>query len=210
MRENMNRIKVLIAAVLLAMPMALAAQDNDLCFWNAVSMKKDINDDWTVGLRTEHRAYNDASQTQQYYIRPIVEYDILPWLKAAAQADFAWMSSGFNIRLLPQVTATYKRSGFDFSLRQRLQATWKQPDNSWGFLFRTKAQVRYKIPGTPVSPLFAVEPYYMAEFARTRYYAGVSLSVTKNLSVLMQYVYQDHYTKPVDDNVLWLTFNVKL
>ena len=202
--------RILFMIVLMAMPSALFAQENDLCFWNAISMKKDVSDRWTVGLRAEHRANQNMSATQQYYLRPLVEYDILPWMKAAAQADFAWMSTGFNIRLLPQVTATYKKSGFDFSLRQRLQATWKAPDNSWSFLFRTQAQVRYKIPGTPMSPLFAVEPYYMSELARTRYYAGVSLSVTKNLSVLVQYVYQDHYTKPVDDNVLWLTFNVKL
>ena len=206
----MNRVKILVISVLMAIPSVLYAQENDLCFWNAVSIKKDVSDKWTVGIRTEHRAYKDMSATQQYYIRPSVEYDVLPWLKAAAQADFAWMYNGFNIRFQPQVTASYKTSGFDFSLRQRLQATWKQPDNSWGFLFRTKAQVRYKIPNTPLSPLFAVEPYYMSEFVRTRYYTGVSLAVTKNLSVLMQYVYQDHYTKPVDDNVLWLTFNVKL
>ena len=208
--KMMKKIKILMVFMLLAMPVALFAQDNDLCFWNAVSLKKDVSDKWTVGVRTEHRAYHDASATQQYYIRPIVEYDILPWLKAAAQADFAWMYSGFNIRFQPQVTASYKTSGFDFSLRQRLQATWKQPDNSWGFLFRTKAQVRYKIPNTPLSPLAAVEPYYMSEFVRTRYYVGVSLAVTKNLSVLMQYVYQDQYQRAYDDNVLWLTFNVKL
>ena len=206
----MNSFRILLLSFLLMLPSALFAQDNDLCFWNAVSIKKDVSEKWTVGVRTEHRAYKDVSATQQYYIRPSVEYDILPWLKAAAQADFAWMSSGFNIRFQPQVTATYKKSGFDFSLRQRLQATWKQPDNSWGFLFRTKAQVRYKIPGTPVSPLLAVEPYYMSNFVRTRYYAGVSLAVTKNLSVLMQYVYQDQYQRAYDDNVLWLTFNVKL
>lgn len=189
---------------------ALMAQENDLCFWNAISLKKDVAEKWTVGIRTEHRAYHAVSETQQYYIRPSVEYAILPWLKAAGQADFAWMYNGFNIRFQPQVTASYKKAGFDLSLRQRLQATWKQPDNSWGFLFRTKAQVRYKIPKTSLSPLVAVEPYYMFEFARTRYYAGVSVAVTKNLSVLMQYVYQDHYNKSIDDNVLWLTFNVKL
>ena len=67
-----------------------------------------------------------------------------------------------------------------------------------------------KIEGGPLSPLVAVEPDYMSEFARTRYYAGISVAVTKNLSVLMQYVYQDQYQKDYDDNVLWLTFNVKL
>ena len=201
---------IILISILALLPSALTAQDNDLCFWNAISLKKDVADKWTVGVRAEHRAYKDMSATQQYYLRPSVEYAILPWMKAAAQADFAWMYSGFNIRFQPQVTFSYKKSGFDLSLRQRLQATWKQPDNSWGFLFRTKAQVRYKIPETPLSPLVAVEPYYMADFVRTRYYAGVSLSVTKNLSVLMQYVYQDHYNKSVDDNVLWLTFNVKL
>ena len=41
MLEHMNRIRVFIVAFLVAMPMALAAQENDLCFWNAVSMKKD-------------------------------------------------------------------------------------------------------------------------------------------------------------------------
>ena len=196
--------------VLMVLPSALFAQDSDLCFWNAISMKKDVADRWTVGLRTEHRANHNASATQQYYIRPMVEYEILPWMKATAQADFAWMSSGFNIRFQPQVVFSHKTNGFDFSFRQRLQATWKQPDDSWSFLFRTKAQIRYKIPNTPLSPLVAVEPYYMSEFVRTRYYAGVSVSVTKSLSILMQYVYQDHYNKSIDDNVLWLTFNVKL
>ena len=203
-------IKTIVMIVLTAIPSALSAQENDLCFWNAISMKKDIGDRWTVGLRAEHRANQNASETQQYYMRPLVEYEILPWMKAAAQADFAWMSSGFNIRIQPQLTFSYGKAGFDLSLRQRLQVTWKQPDDCWGFLFRTKAQVRYRIPGTPLSPLVAVEPYYMSEFTRTRYYAGVSIACTKSLSVLLQYVYQDQYQRDYDDNVLWLTFNVKL
>ena len=194
----------------MALPSALFAQDNDLCFWNAISMKKDVADRWTIGLRTEHRANHDMAATQQYYLRPMVEYEILPWMKATAQADFAWMSTGFNIRFQPQVVFSHKVNGFDLSLRQRLQATWKQPDNSWNFLFRTKAQVRYKIPQTPLSPLVAVEPYYMSEFVRTRYYFGVSVACTKSLSILLQYVYQDQYQRSYDDNVLWLTFNVKL
>lgn len=183
---------------------------NDLCFWNAVSMKMSVAPKWTVGVRAEHRANSYVSKTQQYYLRPLVEYDVLPWMKVAAQADFAWMSSGFNIRLLPQVVFSYKVSGFNFSLRQRFQATWKEPDNSWSFLFRTKAQVRYKIPKTPLSPLIAVEPYYMSDFVRTRYYAGVSIACTKNLSLLLQYVYQDQYKRSYDDHVIWLAFNIKL
>lgn len=206
----MKYFKTIIITVLAVLPSALSAQEDDLCFWSAFSMKKDVGDRWTVGVRAEHRANQNVTKTQQYYLRPLVEYEILPWMKAAAQADFAWMSSSFNIRLQPQITFSYRKSGFDLSLRQRLQATWKQPDDSWSFLFRTKAQVRYKIPRTPLSPLVAVEPYYMSEFARTRYYAGVSVACTKNLSILLQYVYQDQYQRDYDDNVIWLTFNVKL
>lgn len=202
--------RILSFMALMIIPSVLFAQDHDLGLWNAVSLKKDVSEKWTVGIRTEHRTFHNVSETQQYYIRPLVEYEILPWMKAAMQSDFAWMHSGFNIRLLPQVVFSYKNSGFDLSLRQRLQATWKQPDRSWGFLFRTKAQIRYRIPKTPLSPLVAVEPFYMSEFVRTRYHAGVSVAVTKSLSVLIQYVYQDHYNKQVDDNVVWLTFNVKL
>jgi hypothetical protein len=206
----MNRFKSILIMVLAAIPSALFAQEDDLCFWNAISMKKDVSENWTIGVRAEHRANQDAAKTQQYYLRPMVDYDILPWMKATVQADFAWMSSGFNIRLQPQLVFSYKAKGFDISIRQRLQATWKQPDDSWSFLFRTKAQVKYKIPQTPLSPVLAVEPYYMSEFARTRYYAGVSVACTKSLSVLLQYVYQDQYQRAYDDHVLWLTFNVKL
>lgn len=204
--------KFLISLVFIAAlcPTAMSAQENDLCFWNAISMKKAVAEKWTVGVRAEHRANNDASTTQQYYLRPMVDYKILPWMTATAQADFAWMSTGFNIRVMPQVVFSHKVNGFDLSLRQRLQATWKQPDNSWNFLFRTKAQVKYKIPQTPLSPLVAVEPYYMSDFVRTRYYFGVSVACTKSLSILLQYVYQDQYQRAYDDNVLWLTFNVKL
>lgn len=194
----------------MALPSALFAQENDLCFWNAMSIKKSVSDKWTVGVRGEHRAYKDAGATQQYYFRPMVEYDVLSWLKLTAQSDFAWTSSGFNIRLLPQAQGTYKTHGFTLSLRQRLQATWKEPDNSWSCLFRTKAQVRYKIPKTPLSPFVAAEPYYWARFNRTRYYAGVSVACSKNLSVQLEYVYQDYYQRAYDDNVIWLTFNVKL
>jgi outer membrane scaffolding protein for murein synthesis (MipA/OmpV family) len=211
-KKVMYMKKVLISLVFIAAlcPTAMSAQENDLCFWNAISMKKAVAEKWTVGVRAEHRANNDASTTQQYYLRPMVDYKILPWMTATAQADFAWMSTGFNIRVMPQVVFSHKVNGFDLSLRQRLQATWKQPDNSWNFLFRTKAQVRYKIPQIPLSPLVAVEPYYMSDFVRTRYYFGVSVACTKSLSILLQYVYQDQYQRAYDDNVLWLTFNVKL
>ena len=206
----MIRKAVIFLIVLASLPSALFAQENDLCFWNAISMKMDVSDRWTVGVRAEHRANKNVSKTQQYYLRPILEFEAFPWMKVAAQSDFAWTSSGFNIRIQPQVVFSYKTHGFDLSLRQRLQATWKQPDNSWNCLFRTKAQVRYRIPNTPLTPLVAVEPYYMSSFNRTRYYAGVSFSCTKSLSILLQYVYQDQYQRSYDDNVLWLTFNVKL
>lgn len=205
----MRRFLLLWNIVLL--PLAISAQQqDDLCLWQAVSMKKSLGKDWSVGLRTEHRAYDMVRTTNQYYIRPSVGYNILSWMNITLQADFAWSSSGFNIRCLPQVTFSHKAGGFDFSLRQRLQTTWKSSDDSCSHLFRTKAQVRYKIKGTPLTPLLAVEPYYMSELVRCRFYAGVGISITDNLYLLLQYVRQEQYTRTYDDNVMWLTFNVKL
>lgn len=205
----MKRILVFLTVILLP-SLLTAQQQDDLCLWQAVSLKKSFGKGWSAGLRTEHRAEDCMEATNQYYIRPSVGYDILPWMNVTLQADFVWTPSGFNIRYQPQVSLSHKVGGFDISLRQRLQTTWKSSDDSWTHLFRTKAQVCYRIKGTPLSPLLAVEPYYLSEFVRCRFYAGMGISLTDNLTLLLQYVRQEQYVKSYDDNVIWITFNVRL
>ena len=171
--------------LLLGMSFAIVskAQDDALCLWTTVAFDKSFGK-WSVGLMSEyrHKIHEGASKTDQYFARPRVAYKALPWLTLRYQMDFASTSSGFNLRFIPEVTASHKVGDFSFTLRQRFMTTWKVKQGTNSTVLRSRAKVDYSIPQTPLSVHFAVEPYWCDftndSFAGFRKRAGMPDSIS--------------------------------
>jgi hypothetical protein len=181
---------------------------------------------WTAGLMTEyrHKIHEGVSATDQFFARPRIAYKALSWLTVRYQMDFASTSSGFNLRFIPEVTLSHKVGDFSFAFRQRVMTTWKVEKGTNSTVLRSRAKVDYRIPQTPLSVHFAVEPYWcdfskdsFSWFQKARWYAGVDIKLTESLTLKPEYVCQAYHNhkgiydrRTYDDHVIYFTFAVKL
>lgn len=201
------------------------AQEDAFCTWTNVSFDKSIGK-WSVGLMTEyrHKIHEGVSKTDQYFARPRVTYSALKWLKLGYQMDLAATSSGFNVRFLPEITFSKKVGDFSFAFRQRVQTTWKVEQGSNSTVLRSRGKVDYRIPETPVSIHFAVEPYWadfkqdgFAWFQKVRWYAGFDIKIIDGLTLRPEYLCQSYHNhkglyprRTYDDHIFYMTFAIKL
>ena len=219
----MRRLIAIIVSSLFAI--SVFAQEDAFCTWTNVSFDKAIGK-WSVGLMTEyrHKIHEGVSKTDQYFARPRVTYSALKWLKLGYQMDLAATSSGFNVRFLPEITFSKKVGDFSFAFRQRVQTTWKVEQGSSSTVLRSRAKVDYRIPETPVSIHFAVEPYWadfkqdgFAWFQKVRWYAGFDIKIIDGLTLRPEYLCQSYHNhkgiydrRTYDDHIFYMTFAIKL
>ena len=219
----MRRLIAIIVSSLFAI--SVFAQEDAFCTWTNVSFDKAIGK-WSVGLMTEyrHKIHEGVSKTDQYFARPRVTYSALKWLKLGYQMDLAATSSGFNVRFLPEITFSKKVGDFSFAFRQRVQTTWKVEQGSSSTVLRSRAKVDYRIPETPVSIHFAVEPYWadfkqdgFAWFQKVRWYAGFDIKIFDGLTLRPEYLCQSYHNhkgfydrRTYDDHIFYMTFAIKL
>ena len=219
----MRRLFAIIVSSLFAI--GAFAQEDAFCTWTNVSFDKSIGK-WSVGLMTEyrHKIHEGVSKTDQYFARPRVTYSALKWLKLGYQMDLAATSSGFNVRFLPEITFSKKVGDFSFAFRQRVQTTWKVEQGSNSTVLRSRGKVDYRIPETPVSIHFAVEPYWadfkqdgFAWFQKVRWYAGFDIKIIDGLTLRPEYLCQSYHNhkglydrRTYDDHIFYMTFAIKL
>ena len=142
--------------------------------------------------------------------------------------DFAaYPSSGFQWRSIPEITFSKKVDNFTFAYRQRVMTSFKFSAGTVSTLLRSRAKIDYKIPKTPLTTHFAIEPYWcefgsavkngFSWFQKARWYAGFNIKLTDNLSFTPQYVCQAYHNhkgryarRTYDDHIVYLTLTVKI
>lgn len=225
--------KVLLLIVIMIFPSFMPVQaaereDDALSIWSTTVLRKSFGKEnrWGVGVLQEyrHKIHKGVSKTDQWFLRPSVSYNALPWLKLQYQMDFASTSSGFNLRFMPEVTFSHKVGDFSLSFRQRAMTTWKVEHKTNSTVLRSRAKVGYQIPQTPLTLIWAVEPYWcnfsaddFSWFQKCRWYAGVDIKLTKNLTFSPHYNCQAYHNhkgrydrRTYDDHVIYFTLTVKL
>ena len=159
-----------------------------------------------------------------FFLRGKMNLTLQRLLTVRYQMDFASTSSGFNLRFIPEVTLSHKVGDFSFAFRQRVMTTWKVEKGTNSTVLRSRAKVDYRIPQTPLSVHFAVEPYWcdfskdsFSWFQKARWYAGVDIKLTESLTLKPEYVCQAYHNhkgiydrRTYDDHVIYFTFAVKL
>lgn len=192
-----------IALAIIVLPSYCMAGNDNYCSWTALHFTARLNDRWSVGNYSEGR-FKDSGFDQVFF-RMFGSYKAGAGFQLKFQNDFAFLSSGFSLRLIPEVMWTRKTGALAFSLRQRMMWSWKKESGQWTLWHRTRGMVVWDIAGSRLSPLFAVEPFYRDVLSRCRYYFGVKMPVGAGTSLMLQYMRQDFTGAHADDNVLWLT-----
>lgn len=227
----MKMIYCLILALILPLTLSLQAAEREedaLCIWSTTVLKKSFGHDdrWGVGVLQEyrHKIRQGVSKTDQWFLRPSVSYRVLPWLRLQYQMDLAATSTGFDWRFMPEILFSHKVGDFSFSFRQRVMTTWKVEHHTNSTLLRTRARVDYHIPDTPLSIIFAAEPYWcnfskdtFSWFQKCRWYAGFDIRLTDSLTFSPHYNCQAYHNhggrydrRTYDDHVIYFTLTVKL
>ena len=100
----------------------------------------------------------------------------------------------------------------------------KNPEMMRPVGLRSRGKVDYRIPDTPLSVHFAIEPYW-CEFSRDafnmlqkiRWYAGFDIELTDEISIRPEYIchaYHNHAgryaRRTYDDHIIYMTFIIKL
>lgn len=209
----MKRLPAIIAAVCMTLSAyahgACRAEDDDLCSWTTIYVSRALNERWSLGGIADGRSVNDT--VEQFFLRPLVAYRFGKGFQAKFLSDLAFYPSGLGIRIVPELSYTYKRGDFSCVLRHRYRASWKQRSGDWTSMMRSRAMLYYRITGTILSPATAVEPFYWNGMDHCRYYAGVRLQLSGQTSLLLQYVRQDFSAAAkADQNVFWIMYSVNL
>lgn len=190
-------------------------------FWAGAMFTKSFGAEkkWTAGLLAQyhHIFHEGVSRYDQFFARPYVGYNILPWLKAQYDMDLAQTRGGFQMRFMPSVSVSKRISGFSMSLRQQFYYIWYPGSGATAHLFTTKGSLTYIIPDTPLALSFAMEPLYRKILIRNRIFAGVNIRLNDHLTLCPQYLRKAYHNRSgkydrrtYDDHLFYLLLLVRL
>lgn len=135
----MQKCRVLMSILVVAMSMPVMAQDDDFGIWGEVNVEKNISRKWNVSGGVEYRSRDNVKTTDRWSVGVDAGYKITDWLKASAgysllddhnyktnskgtkYADYWGLRHRFNVSL----TASKSFGNLNISLRERWQYTYR-------------------------------------------------------------------------------------
>ncbi|HIJ69868.1 MAG TPA: DUF2490 domain-containing protein [Planctomycetes bacterium] len=199
MATGYRYLVILIMVVVLTSRLCAGFDDGDFQYWSSATAKFDINKQWYGTVEEEFRIGDDAKRL--YYRHTDLGV-------ATNLAD--WLTLGFNFRHIaergtgrdwkwenrPHLNLTFKAklAGFALSDRSRFEYRDKY-DAKDMWRYRNKFIVVFPWELTPLG----LKPYIAEEFyldldrsgiSRNRFYSGVSMKLSDNLSGNIYYLWQ--------------------
>lgn len=156
MRKLISVLLLLFIFVNLSAQNITTKQKDDFGIWQNITVNKTLNDKFSAFVRLEHRSKNDAQDLDCAMFMPGVNFKATPWLQFGFIYDYAMAQNNTHRNvILPSVQVSKKSDNWSFSLREMGQYVFEYQS----FLLRSKIDMRYKIPGTRLTPFIAIEPY---------------------------------------------------
>lgn len=223
---TIRRAVVIVLAFLL--PASVAGQQADFGIWYEAKAEKEIIGDLRLDLETSIRTDRNASNIEKYYVEPGVRYKFNDYLAAGLYYRLINQkekdeSYHLRHRWFLQVKATAPEFyRFSFALRSRIQQQFRtyigDPDDEvpeW--YHRLRLELDYDIRGLPLKPYVNVEMHTMLfnpnEYTADKWRSmiGAEYTFNKRHTFGLEYIYNDsRVTKPAYENVLGVTYSVKL
>lgn len=217
----MKKIYLIITVLVLSLTApALAYEDGDFQVWNTDVEELKISQDSKIALEQEFRWGNQAKELYYQHYDLGFFYDLAKYLNVGAGYRHVLSKSTRNKFLIenePYITATllWEMAGFKFDDRSRLEYNHFDYKNDTG-RYRNKLTVKvpWKFTKLQIQPYLSDEIFVVFDeaqnFNTNRFYAGLGMTVTKNLKGEIYYLLQSskgsvHWT---DANVLGTKFKL--
>lgn len=199
--DNRNHIRRLLSAILACFLLSCAASlragaQDDFGVWQYFTVSKSFDNGLGVLLRLEHRSKANTRELDCALVMPGISYKPVKWFQFGFYYDFAMAQKANRHVLLP-----YFQFSGNFG---RWNLLWREMGqyvvNTGSFLLRSKFQVQYSIPGTPVSPMLALEPYTdKLQLARSTVFVGFTFKLGSR--VRLESGYNLYYLKAADPHL---------
>ena len=198
--RNLGFFTVAIITVSSISGICFASDDGDFQYWSTADVSFDINKDWKFTFQEEFRLGESGGHLYYHHSEPGLTYSGLA----------KWIDLGFNYRQVfeknskgqwkqenqPNINVTLKGKllGLDVSNRARLEYRDRE-DNEDVWRYRNKVAVKlpFELTELKLQPYLADEifiPLNDDNVDKNRFYAGVSLKLTKNLKGEVYYLWE--------------------
>lgn len=196
--------------LLLTNAQAQEKQHDDFGIWGDVHFTKTWDNGIYIGLRAEGRSCDLTRSLDCWFIRPIVGYKPLKWLKFDAAYDFLMLpESCIRHDFLFSVTGTLKRENLSVSWRERYMLMAMHDGSSLSHTLRSFLQVKYQIGESRFAPYMAIELFTWDKWQKTRHYVGTDIRVSKHSALDIYYVYYTFAGRPAE-HIAGIGYNISL
>jgi len=223
----MSRKPLLIMLVLL-FSVAAAGQDTDYGIWYEAKAEKKIWKDLRFDLEASVRTNEEARNIEKFYIEPGLRYKFNDYLNAGVYYRFIDQKEKDG-EFHPRHRWFFQVKGnapsvarFTFGVRYRIQQQFKTyledpEDEEPQWYQRIRFELDYDVKGVPLKPYINAEMHTQL-FSPNEFFAdkwrsmiGIEYTLNKKHTFGIEYIYNDsRVTKPPYENILGLTYSVKL
>ena len=204
----MKRIIPIFLALFL--PLFAGAQESDFfgC-WNSLTVAKKW-DRVSAMLYSEYRSKYDLNTLDCWFVRPVVGYQMLPWLKGEAAYEYYVDPAGPRHRALFFLTESISEGRLSLALRQCYMYGYSVGTSRTSNTFRSRAKLQYAVPESCFRPYLMTETFAWAGWQKVRQYAGTQISLGEYGLLDLYYMYQSFAGSAAAEHVAGLGYRFDL
>lgn len=223
----MNR-KLLLAFFVFLTFAGVAAQDTDYGIWYEAKAEKNIWKGLRLDLEASIRTNEKAANIEKFYLEPGLRYKFNDYFNAGIYYRFIDQKEKDDKyhtrhRWFIQMKGTApSMARFTLAVRYRIQQQFKTyiedpEDEEPQWYQRIRFELEYDVRGVPLKPYINAE-IHTQMFSPNDFFAdkwrsmiGLEYTLSKKHTFGIEYIYNDsRVTKPPYENILGLTYSVKL
>lgn len=211
---------------LILLPYTGFSQNKDFGIWYGISAEHKLAKKLELDLSTNIRTFSNASKIEEAFLEGGLTYNLKKHLSVAGSYRLSKNiennnSLYFQHKMFFDFRGSLPLGKIDFSGRLRFQTRTRtyirnESDKLPDYTGRIKLKVVYKTPTFPVNPYVYAETFCpmfsdkSGTIGKTRFAAGIEISIVKKHSVDFEYIFQRDYQPHLSDiNILSLNYDIK-
>lgn len=197
----MQKLSIAVAALILLSAAELYAyEDDDFQFWNTEIEEFRVNKETRVVLEEEFRWGGSAKEFYYQHYDLGFFYRLQKYLDVGAgYRHVLYKSKGkFQVENEPYIAAilSWDIKGFQFNDRSRLEYNhFDYKDDTWRYRNKITVKLPWKFTRFEIQPYVSDEIFILFDdgqrLNQNRFYAGLGMSITRNLKAEIYYMLQD-------------------
>lgn len=187
---------------------------NDFEWWNSISTRYKVTDDFRVGLKCGLRFENNASEVSAMFSDFQFRYNVNKYFKPHLIHRFFNDNGSLGNRTSIGVSGRiYKFDRLVINYRSRFQARFRYQRRA-SKVFRNKITASYDIPKNKLTPFVAFEPFLSISnrgtyFTKNRLTIGADLNIpgSSELGAFYRLETESNVNSPAQNHIIGLTFS---